>query len=79
VIASDTAGQCEVAEQAPDAVLLYPSGDSSTLAAKINLFLGSSYRMERAKAAALQAAKQTFCWERQEKVLLQMVADALVK
>lgn len=79
VIASDTTGQCEVAEQAPDAVSLYPSGDSSMLAAKLNVLLASPNHLRSAKDAALQAAKRTFCWELQEKVLLQMVADALVK
>ena len=33
--------------------------------------------LERAKAAALAAAEQTFCWERQENVLLDSVARAL--
>jgi hypothetical protein len=79
VIASDTAGQCEVAEQAPDAVLLYRSGDCSALADKINLLLGSRNRLERAKACAIQAAKQTFCWERQENALLETIANALAK
>jgi hypothetical protein len=79
VVASDTAGQCEVAEQAHDAVLLYRSGDSSALAAKINVLLGSRSRLERAKASALQAAKQTFCWERQENVLLETIAHAVAK
>jgi hypothetical protein len=79
VVASDTAGQCEVAEQTPDAVSLYPSGDGSMLAAKLNILLASPNHLRSAKDAALQAAKQTFCWERQEKVLLQMVTNALVK
>jgi len=79
VIASDTTGQSEVSEQAPDAVLLYPSGDSSMLATKLNVLLASPNHLRSAKDAALQAAKRRFCWERQEKVLLQMVADALVK
>jgi glycosyltransferase involved in cell wall biosynthesis len=79
VVASDTTGQCEVAKQAPDAVSLYSSGNSSMLAAKLNVLLASPNRLRSAKNAALQAAKQTFCWERQEKVLLQMVAGALVK
>jgi glycosyltransferase involved in cell wall biosynthesis len=77
VIASDTTGQREIAEQAPNAVLLYPSGNSGTLAARLDSLLGSSESMEIAKISALQAAEQTFCWERQEKVLLQGVAQAL--
>jgi glycosyltransferase involved in cell wall biosynthesis len=78
-VASDTAGQCEVAGQAPDAVLLYPSGDAAALAARLNALLASPDRLARAKAAALQAAERTFCWERQESVLLETVARALGK
>lgn len=77
VIASDTTGQLEVAEQASDAVLLYPSGDGPALAIQLNRLLGSRDQLERAKAAALRAAKQTFCWERQEDFLLQTISHAL--
>src|SRR5262249_9499495 len=49
VVASDTAGQREVAEQAGDAVLLYPSGEPRALAAQLNALLGSSERLVRAK------------------------------
>jgi glycosyltransferase involved in cell wall biosynthesis len=76
-VVSDTAGQQEVAEQAGDAVLLYPSGDAAALAAQLNALLGSSDRLDRAKAAALAAAEKTFCWERQERVLLEGVGRAL--
>jgi glycosyltransferase involved in cell wall biosynthesis len=71
VVASDTAGQKEVAEQAPGAVLLYAAENVRALADVLNGLLGSPERMRQAKAAALQAAKETFCWERQEAVLLE--------
>ena len=71
VVASDTAGQKEVAEQAPGAVLLYAAENVRALADVLNAFLGSPERLRQAKAAALQAAKETFCWERQEAVLLE--------
>lgn len=77
VVASDTAGQREVAAQAPDAVFLYPSSDAPALAAHLDALLGSANVMQRAKAAALDAAQRTFCWERQEKGLLESVARAL--
>ena len=79
VVASDTAGQREIAEQAPEAVLLYPVGNITALAAHLNKLLSSTDRLRRAKAAALQAAEQTFCWERQEAVLLKTVEQALSK
>lgn len=77
VVASDTSGQQEVARQAPDAVFLYPSGDAVVLAARLNALLESPETLQRAKAAALQAAEETFCWERQESPLLQAVSRAL--
>jgi glycosyltransferase involved in cell wall biosynthesis len=77
VVASDTAGQREVAAQAGEAVLLYPSGEPGALASQLNAFLESPERLSRAKAAALAAAEQIFCWERQEPVLLEGVSRAL--
>src|ERR1035441_7234353 len=69
VVASETAGQREVAMQAPGGVFLYPSGDSSALAACLDALLGSTEALRRAKGAALAAAERTFCWERQGKSL----------
>ncbi len=77
VMASDTEGQREVAAQAEDAVLLYPSGNPRALAAQLDALLAEPTRLNRAKAAALQAARTTFCWERQEPVLLDRVSAAL--
>jgi glycosyltransferase involved in cell wall biosynthesis len=77
VVASDTAGQREVAEAAPLAVMLYRSGDACSLAELLNGLLGSPERMRRAREAALAAARTTFCWERQEGALLAAVALAL--
>jgi len=77
VVASDTAGQQEVADQARGAALLYPSGDAEALAARLDEFLGSPERLSRAKAASLAAASKTFCWERQERTLLDCVERAL--
>jgi glycosyltransferase involved in cell wall biosynthesis len=77
VVASDTAGQREVAAQAPGGVFLYPSGDPAALAACLDRLLGSADTLRRAKAAALDAAERTFCWERQEKALLDSIARVL--
>ena len=77
VVASDTVGQQEAAGQAPGAVSLYRSGDPRALAECINVLFNSPAGLARAKAAALQAAEQTFCWERQEESLLQSVTQAL--
>jgi len=77
VVASDTAGHREVAEQAAGAVWLYPPGNAAALAACLNSLLRSSDRLERSKHAALAAAQNGLCWERQEPVLLEAVGSAL--
>lgn len=79
VVASDTAGQKEVADKADGAVCLYPSGDHVALAGVLNDLLGAKERLQSAKEAALRAARETFCWERQEKVLIESVEAALSK
>jgi hypothetical protein len=58
-------------------VFLYPSGDIGALAVQLNTLLESRDALQRAKAAALRAAENTFCWERQENRLLEVIARAL--
>ena len=77
VVASDTSGQQEVARRAADAVFTYPSGDTHALAVQLNALLGSNDALQGAKAAALRAAEDVFCWERQEGGLLETIARAL--
>jgi glycosyltransferase involved in cell wall biosynthesis len=79
VVASDTAGQLEVAQQAPSAIALYQSGNPRSLANVLDGILKSPENLQRAKDAALQAARQTFCWEKQEAALLEAVATALAQ
>jgi len=76
VVASETAGQREVAMQAPGSVLLYPAGDAPALAARLNILLESADVLKKTKSASLSAAKATFCWERQEKLLLETINHA---
>jgi glycosyltransferase involved in cell wall biosynthesis len=77
VVASNTAGQREVAARAPGAIALYQPGNPRALAAALDGLLSSPDTLDQAKRAALQAAQQTFCWERQEPALLAAVAAAL--
>ena len=77
VVASETAGQREVAKQAPDGIFLYPSGDPAALAARLDALLGVCAALRHAKSAALAAAERTFSWERQENVLLGCINHAL--
>jgi glycosyltransferase involved in cell wall biosynthesis len=76
VVATDTAGQREVERQSAGGIFLYPSGDPAALASHLDVLLGSPDVLRKAKAAALNAAERTFCWERQEKVLLESVHRA---
>lgn len=77
VVASDTRGQCEVAEGAPGAVFLYRSGEPLSLAAQLNRLLGSPDLLKTAKQAALTAARERFCWERIAPLLVESVAAAV--
>lgn len=77
VLASDTEGQREVARQAPGAVQLYHAGSPSDLARQLDALLASPARRGDMGQAALKAARERFCWERQEPGLLAAVAEAL--
>ena len=77
VIATDTAGQAEVAAHAPNAVRLCRGGDAEAMAAQISSLVGKPGLLERAKAAALEAAQERFNWEQQAQVLVASVEAAL--
>ena len=77
VVASNTAGQREVAMQASGAVTLYEPGNPAGLAQALRTLIDSPESLARAKAAASQAAERTFCWERQEQILLGSIEAAL--
>jgi glycosyltransferase involved in cell wall biosynthesis len=77
VVASDTAGQREVAEQTREAVHIYRVGDPHDLAARLNFLLSSDAELAKTKEASLAAAKETFCWEMQAPKLVRAVEAAL--
>ena len=77
VIATNTAGQREVAAQAPGAVFLYTSGNAAELASLLDGFLSSKDALFTAKRCSLVAAQRTFCWEHQEKILRRSIESAL--
>jgi glycosyltransferase involved in cell wall biosynthesis len=77
VVASDTRGQREVAMSAAGAVTLYQAGDALDLARQLNTMLSSSSQLRQAKANALQAAEETFSWERVAPTVIEGVQDAL--
>ena len=79
VVASDTAGQREVANFVPGAITLYPSGDSTALATGLTALLRNTEQLLAAKSAALRAAQETFCWEKISHELVAAVEYALAK
>lgn len=79
VVASDTAGQREIAERADGAVELYRSGDHVALASVLNRLLGSAEHLANSKSAALRSAETTFCWERVSKHLLAAISQGICR
>jgi glycosyltransferase involved in cell wall biosynthesis len=77
VVATDTLGQQEVAREAPDAVMLYRNKDRQGLALLLNGLLKDPERLKHAKLAALQAAREKFCWEHQQPWLVNWISDAI--
>ena len=79
VIATDTAGQREILSQQPAIGRLIPNNDPVALAQALKDLLCDSEKLNAAKAASLQAAKEQFCWEKQAEILLQAAELALAK
>jgi hypothetical protein len=77
VLASNTKGQREIADQVPGAVLLYASGNSDELAKKLNMLLANREQLAKAKVAALHVAKNVFCWEQEAPKLINRIEAAL--
>lgn len=77
VVATDTAGQREVFQQAPAIGHLVAAGDAQALATAIDNLICDPDRLQAAKAAARQAAQSRFSWELEEKTLLAATERAL--
>jgi glycosyltransferase involved in cell wall biosynthesis len=77
VVASDTAGQREVAMQAKDAIAVYQPGNPAALANALDGLLASHALLAHAKSTALQIAQDFLCWEGQERTLLASIAATL--
>jgi glycosyltransferase involved in cell wall biosynthesis len=77
VIATDTAGQQEVYQQAPGMGHLVPWQDPIALAAAIRALTQNPGALESAQRTAVQAFQNQFCWERQSDRLLEAVNRAL--
>ncbi|MCS3863245.1 glycosyltransferase involved in cell wall biosynthesis [Salinibacter ruber] len=78
VVATDTEGQKEVADQAGDAVWLYSVDSPDEMAHQLRMLLQSDNQLETAQEHALRAAREKFSWEQQAPKLLESVEQALV-
>ena len=77
VIATDTSGQQEIFSKQPDIGRLIPNNNPLALAQALEDLLQTPEKLNFAKLAALQAVKEQFCWEQQEKTLIQTVEFSL--
>ncbi len=77
VIATDTAGQREVFARRPEIGLLIPPDDPQALARAIEGLLNDTGKLSAAKAAAVKAAEEEFCWEKEQQKLLAAADVAL--
>jgi glycosyltransferase involved in cell wall biosynthesis len=76
IVATDTAGQTEVLEQAPGAAWMVPSGDVGALAAALQEAVDDPDGLRRRKRSALDAARAALAWEAFADRLKGLVADA---
>jgi glycosyltransferase involved in cell wall biosynthesis len=75
VVASDTAGQAEVASKAKESVFIFRRNDADDLAAKLDFLIRNRNMLERAKSSAEEAARNYFNWEQEEKKLLGWISN----
>lgn len=77
VVASDTTGHQEIADQAHGAMKLVPPDNPVALAEAIDSWLAFPEHLKLARQAATRATKETFCWELVREQLLDELALAL--
>ncbi len=77
VVATDTMGQREVMRTCPSAGMLIPPNDAVTLGNSLRLLQNQPDLLRRHKEGALNAARQTWNWERSSHVLVSSVRTAL--
>ncbi len=77
VIATDTAGQREIFSQKSEIGQLIPDQNPAALAKAVDDLLEIPEKLAAFKAAALNAAKENFCWEQQTSILVNLIESAL--
>jgi len=76
VVASATAGQKEVAGEAPDSVFLFENDNEEQFSSILNTLIEEKERLNRAKKSALSISAEKFCWEKQESKLVDWISEA---
>ena len=77
VIATDTAGQTEVLQAAPDCGLLIKAGETTALVRELDALLADPARLRSMQEASRRAAENEFCWAQESPRLLAAVEAAL--
>jgi glycosyltransferase involved in cell wall biosynthesis len=78
VAATETTGQAAIMQQLSGAGFSYSPGDHAGLARGLQRWLDDRLELQRARAAALDAARTRFCWELERETLLAAVRSALL-
>jgi glycosyltransferase involved in cell wall biosynthesis len=74
IAASDTPGQREVMNQAPEAGFLYKAGNPEELATKLQAWCDDRDLLLKAKQAAWEIGRNRFCWDIEKEKLLSVLA-----
>lgn len=77
VVATDTAGQIEVMESAPDAGVIVSEEQPDAYTASLDRLIAGPERLRAAQLAARAVAEREYSWELESRTLLRLVASAL--
>lgn len=76
IVASDTPGQREIVDDVPGCAILYPSGDSDTLASRILPYVRDTRLLLGAKLKSWQAGELRYNWEVEQAEFLEALESA---
>jgi glycosyltransferase involved in cell wall biosynthesis len=77
VVASDTAGQCEVLAHSPEAGIIVQTHETAHFARQLDALLADRESLARRKRAARLLAEKIYCWEHEAPRLVTWVKQAL--
>lgn len=77
LIATRTKGQEEAFNRVPEVGCLVPPNDPDAVASAIHEFVENPEKLDRAKRAALTAAREVFTWEKEAPRLVALAKEAL--